>query len=164
MAHHDFICPGCGHVLTDVNIPIAIGATAGAPSCPEDGRRMEWIPQIGRMDAYEPFQEFDTYDGRNRPVHIDSLTKLRQVERESERMAANGEGQPMIWRRFSQDHSNRDVPTLGKWDGPAERPDPAFVKKHGPAMKSATEPDVAYGPGVSDANASPLDALTPLKD
>ena len=160
MAWHDFVCPACGHVLENVNIPIAIGATAGAPACPADGRRMEWIPQIGRMDAYEPFQEFETFDGQNRPVVIDSLRKMRQIEQESEHMAANGEGQPLIWRRYSQDSSNRDVPTLGKWTGPAEAPDPTKRQRLGTPVRHGSEaPETEFGPGVNESNASALGGL-----
>src|SRR5215510_15475138 len=128
MALHDFWCQVCGQVLVDVNISIDIGATAGAPlHC---GRPTSWIPQVGRMDAYEPFQEFETYDGQNRPVVVDSLKKLRDIERQSEQDARNGEGQPIVWRRYSNDKSNHDVHTLApNWTGGAQ-PDPAWVKAH----------------------------------
>lgn len=156
MALHDFYCPACGRLFTDINVPAAIGATRGAPVCPEDQRTTEWIPKIGRMDAYEPFQEFQTYDGQNQPVLVDSLRKLRQIERESEQQARNEEGQPMVWRQYSQDRSNKDVPTLGKWEGPSERPDPAAASRIGKVVRSAEAPEVVYGPGVSDSNTSAL--------
>jgi hypothetical protein len=54
MALHDFWCQVCGQVLVDVNVPISLGAQAGAPE--HCGRRTAWIPQVGRIDAYEPFQ------------------------------------------------------------------------------------------------------------
>ena len=159
MAYHDFWCQTCGQVLVDVNIPIAIGATAGAPlHC---GKPAAWIPQVGRMDAYEPFQEFEARDGRNEPVVIDSLHKLRQVERESEQAYRNEEGQPLIWRRYSNDRSNRDVHALHpKWYG-GEAPSREAVKKFAPdirrQMAESEVPD--YGPGVSDATPSALDTL-----
>lgn len=54
MALHDFWCQVCGQVLVDVNVPIEIGARAGAPiHC---ARVTSWIPAVGRMDAYEPSQ------------------------------------------------------------------------------------------------------------
>ena len=160
MALHDFYCQVCGQVLVDVNVPIAIGAAAGAPE--HCGRPTSWIPQVGRMDAYEPFQEFETYDGQNRKVTVDSLHKLRQIEQQSEADARNGDGQPMVWRRYSQDHSNRDVNTLAPrgWTGGAQ-PDPAWVKKHGADLrKGAALENTDYGPGVSDATPSALDSLS----
>ena len=158
MALHDFWCQVCGQLLVDVNVPISIGATAGAPlHC---GRPAAWIPQVGRMDAYEPFQEFEARDGQNRPVLVDSLHKLRQVERASEQDYRNGEGQPLVWRSYSNDRSNRDVHALAPgWTG-GEAPDPAFVKKHGARIRrDAAVADTDYGPGVSDATPSALDRL-----
>ena len=115
---------------------------------------MVWIPQIRTMDALEPFQEFEVYDGRNQKVTIDSLHKLRKVERESEQAAANGEGQAMHWRMWSQDRSNRDVNTHGP--DPSERPDPAAVRKLRGGVRREGEDGHTYGPGVTDANTSPL--------
>lgn len=166
MALHDFWCQTCGQVLVDVNVPIAIGAQAGAPlHCDQP---TAWIPQVGRMDAYEPFQEFETFDGQNRPVLIDSLHKMRALERQSEADARDGRGQPMVWRRYSQDASNRDVHTLApRWTG-GEAPDPAFVKKQAGSIQrhlgDGAATDVAYGPGVDDQMPSALDHLTPTKD
>jgi hypothetical protein len=160
MALHDFYCQTCGQVLLDVPVPIAIGATAGAPiHC---DRPATWLPAVGRMDAANgpTFRAFEAYDGANRPVLIDSLTKLRAVERDSQAMAANGEGQPIIWRRYAQDHSNRDVHALVPHPQYA-RPDPAWVAAHRDTIRRGdTEAtDIAYGPGVSDASPCALDAL-----
>ena len=112
MALHDFWCQVCGQVLVDIDVPISIGARAGAP--PHCGEPTRWIPQVGRMDgANGPgFEAFDAYDGQNRPVTVDSLKKLRDIERQSEVDARNGEGQPIVWRRYSQDASNRHTHTL----------------------------------------------------
>ncbi len=103
------------------------------------------------------FHAFDTTDGRGQPVHIDSLQKLRRIEREAEVAFRNGEGQPMVWRRYAQDPSNRDQPTLSKsYDG-SEQPTAAAKRKFGATLrKSAEAPDGTYGPGVSDENASAL--------
>jgi len=159
MALHDFWCQVCGQVLVDVDVPMAIGATKGAPlHC---GRPTAWIPQVGRMDALEPFQEFEVRDGQNHLVTIDSLAKLRKIERESEQQYRNGEGQPLVWRRYSNDDSNRDVHALHPdWSGGA-RPDPDWVRRHGAELRrDATVADTDYGPGVSDATPSALDALS----
>lgn len=156
MAMHDFFCAACGQLLLDVDVPIAIGARAGAPlHC---GAPTTPIPGIGRMDVGgvkgASFRAFETTDGQNRTVLIDSLATLRRVERESEQQARNGEGQPIVFRAWSQDRSNRDRHTLASGGG--ERPDPAYVKKFGQAIRSATEPKAAFGPGVHEGNTSAL--------
>lgn len=160
MSFHDFACRACHLRLTDIDVPIAIGARAGAPPCPTCGAPTEWIPQIGRMDAASgpAFTAFDAYDGANHPVRIDSLHKLRQVERDSEQLARNGEGQQVNWRMWSNDRSNKLENTLGKYHG-GEKPDPAFVKKFGKALRSVEEPEAGFGPGVDESNTSALGGL-----
>ncbi len=119
MALHDFECSVCGYVLVDYNVPIALGAVKGAPDCPRCGitgvpapgvhaaQPMHWIPQIGRVDALGPMQEFEVFDGRGQRVVVESLRQMRTIERESEQHARNGEGQRMAWRAYSNDDSNR---------------------------------------------------------
>lgn len=159
MARHDFECPVCGRRMLDVDIPIALGARLGAPLCSGCGYLTEWIPAIGRMDASSgpAFTAFDAYDGRNQPVHVDSVHKLRQVERESEQLARNGEGQQINWRMWSNDQSNRLDNTLGKYVA-GERPDPAFAKKFGKQIGEAVA-DQSFGPGVNESNTSALGGL-----
>lgn len=159
MALHDFYCQTCGQVLVDVNVPIELGAVRGAPQ--HCDRPAVWIPQVGRMDAYEPFQKFETRDGQNTRVTVDSLAALRKIERESEQQYRNGEGQPLVWRAYSNDPSNKDVHALHPgWHG-GEAPDPAFVTKHAAAIRRSTDvADTDYGPGVSDATPSALDHLS----
>lgn len=160
MALHDFWCQVCGQVLVDVNVPIAIGATAGAPlHC---GKPTAWLPAVARMDASSGpgFRAFVTRDGQNNEVLVDSLKKLRDVERDSEHMYRNGEGQPLLWRHYSNDRSNRDVHALHPNWSSGERPDPAWVKKHAADLKrDASVADTEYGPGISDDTPSALDAL-----
>lgn len=158
MALHDYWCAVCGQLTPDVYRSVEVGAQADPPlHC---GKPMAWIPGIGRMDAScgPGFQAFDTYDGRNQKVRIDSLHKLRQVEREAEQASRNGEGQPMIFRRWAQDGSNRDQPTLSRsYDG-SEQATPTAKHRFGSTLQKSGEaaPDAAYGPGVSDTNASTL--------
>lgn len=141
MALHDFKCPACGHIERDHNVPIEIGAKAGAPPCPEgcvtaaapmnyvglgvstpNAQRMTWIPKVGRMDAYGPFQEFQASDCYGNPVLVESMADIRKIERESEREYDHGEraddGSPLaqkqVWRDYSQDASNKDVHTFAK--------------------------------------------------
>jgi len=156
----DFWCESCGQIERDVYRSIAVGAQADPPVCQlclcaGSYRRMAWLPYVQFIDAKEPFQEFTVSDGRNRPVLIDSLRKLRQVERESEHMARNGEGQPMVWRRYSQDRSNVHVHTLG--ENPQQAPTREAAERFGKTLrKSAEAPEVAFGPGVNESNTSAL--------
>lgn len=159
MPLHDFWCPTCGQVLLDQYVPVAIGATAGAPThCGQPTMPIPAAPALhyGSVKT-AAFQAFDTTDGRGNPVHIDSLRKLRQVEREAEQAYRNGEGQPMVFRRFSQDPSNRDQPTLSKTYNGGEQPTKEAAHRFGSTLrKSVDAPDAAFGPGVSEANASAL--------
>jgi hypothetical protein len=161
MALHDFWCQVCGQVLVDIDVPITLGAIQGAPlHCDQKTR---WLPQVGRMDAGNGpgFQAFEAFDGQNRRVTVDSLRKLRALERESEADARNGRGQPIVWRRYSNDRSNHDQHTLAPgWTG-GEQPDAAFVKKHGAAIRRSAEvADTEYGPGITDDTPSALDHLS----
>src|SRR5256885_9541590 len=113
MPLHDFFCQVCGQLQVDVYRPAAVGASASPPlHC---GQPMAWIPQTRAMDIgavkTAGFQGFTTTDGRGRSVYVDSLRKLRQVEKETEQAYRNGEGQPMVFRRWAQDSSNADQPT-----------------------------------------------------
>jgi len=159
VAYHDFWCARCGQLRVDVAIPVAIGARAGAPE--HCGARMVPIPAIGRMDIGgvkgAAFHGFTTTDGRGQPVHIDSLHTLRRVEREAEQAYRNGEGQPMVFRRWAQDPSNRDQPTLSKSYYGGDAPDPVAKHRFGSTRASSTEaPDRGFGPGVNESNASAL--------
>jgi hypothetical protein len=126
------------------------------------GRKTSWIPQVGRMDAAcgPGFEAFETYDGMNNLVTVDSLKKLRDIERDSEQRYRDGEGQPLVWRRYSQDDTNKDVHALHpRWDH-GERPDPAWVRKNAAGLRrSLDEPDADYGPGVSADTPTGLDHL-----
>lgn len=50
----------------------------------------------------------------NRTFKVDSLHAMRQIERQTEQMHRNGEGQPLVWRDYSQNRSNFDSHTLAK--------------------------------------------------
>lgn len=160
MPLHDFYCPTCSTVHPDVYVPVAVGAVAGAPVC-ACGARMVWIPAAPALHYGDvkgaAFHAFDTTDGRGQPVHIDSLRKLRQVEQESEVHTRNGEGQPMVFRRWAQDDSNRDQPTLSKDYTGGEQPTPTAARRFGQTLrKSASEPEHEFGPAVNESNTSAL--------
>lgn len=111
----DYRCPLCGHVWRDVYFSCAVGATLSAPEChghlPE-AVLTHWIPQVGAIDAKEPFQRFSVYQDNQR-VEIDSLHKLRQVERTSEQRYIDGEGEPLRFRAYAQNSSNLDSSSFG---------------------------------------------------
>lgn len=121
---------------------------------------MTWIPAIGCMDAFEPGQEFVTYDGQNRPVLVESMAKMRKLERESEQQFRNGEGQPLRFRALHQNRSNMLDNTFGA--DPSEKPTAASAKRFGGPSRAmaggegGSAPDVAFGPGVNESNASAL--------
>jgi hypothetical protein len=149
-------------VERDVYRSIVDGATLHPPSCPKCAHDpMAWIPAVGSMDAYEPFQAFETTDGRGNPVTITSLRKLRQVERESEQAERNGEGQRMVWRQYSQDPSNRHSHTLMPSDptpkitGKTRRGEP-LVREILPS-EGGQEPAVQLGEGIVGESPLPLE-------
>lgn len=111
----DFVCPACHAYYADVMIVRGTRASAAGMHCHACGARLDWVPRIGRMDALEPFQKFaivDTVRGREVVTEVDSLHRLRAIERDAEQRARNGEGRPLVWRDYAQDRSNRDVHTL----------------------------------------------------
>lgn len=158
MPLHDFLCSTCGREQRDVYRSIDVGALGSVPICASCGTPLTWIPKVGAVDTYEPMVEFETTDGRGQRVVIDSLHKLRQIERESEQQARNGEGQQMVWRQYSQDPSQRHDHTLMKDPTPAisgktKRGEP-IVREVLQADESG-EPHVEMGAGV--VGVSPFD-------
>ena len=138
MALHDYKCTGCGYIQRDVNVPCRIGASGMKmfhSGCPRvnpvayaafglPGPPMEWIPQIGAMDfgpaggaGFKSFTIEEEVRGRSQRIDIDSVSKLRKVEREFEVHARNGEARPLVWRDYAQTKSNQDVHTLSSAPG-----------------------------------------------
>jgi hypothetical protein len=162
------VCESCGWTLKEQYRSVQEGGSAHPPIC-ECGQPMIWIVPRPRFDVRtdgegksgNTFQKFSIRDGLNRVVEIDSLHKLREVERESEKMAADGIGQPIRFRGYAQDHSNMAVNTFG--DRPPNELTPEGKRKFGlqGAAKhidaSEGEPEIAYGPGVNDNNTSALE-------
>lgn len=52
--------------------------------------------------------------GKEGKVVLSSVMDARRLERESEKRAANGEGQQIVFRAFTQDKSNYDRNSLGE--------------------------------------------------
>lgn len=175
MPNHDYRCAACRGILRDQYRSIAQGGKDTAPPCPRCGGLMTWvIPRLNTDlktdgDGGKGFQKFHARDGHNQLVEIDSLHKLRQVERESEQLARNGEGQVIRFRAYEQNHSNMSVNVFG--ERPADAPDMTLTAagKQKFGLQGATtlidasgleaEPEYTYGPGVNDSNASALGGL-----
>lgn len=163
MPNHDYRCPDCGWVLRDQYRPIAIGGRGDLPACFNCDKPMEWIPaaQFDLMSDGTTFPKFTTTDARGNRVEIDSLHKVRQIERDSEVAARNGEGQQMVFRNFAQSRGNRLDGTLGSVPAPSlsAAAKSKFGLRGGATPLAAGPdgaPDIPYGPGVNDSNASAL--------
>lgn len=170
MPRHDYRCPECGWRLYDQERSFAEGGQATAPQCFECDTLMVWTPTRFRTDlrtdgegaSGHTFQKFVCRDGLNNLIEIDSLHTLRKVERESEKMAADGIGQPIRFRGFAQDHSNMNDNTFGA--PPSEQPSAEGKRKFGlrngatqlAGGEGGSDPECAYGPGVNDSNTSAL--------
>ena len=146
MPLHDFGCPDCGRRAKDIYAPISVGAAGTVVPCPGCGNRMDWIPQVGAMDAKEPsFQSTVTINGK--ATTVGSLHQMRQIERETEQQARNGEGQRLVWRDYSQNSSNKDVHTLAKrMDRSMDTQD---TYAGGMSSVDKKKVDVARGPDVA---------------
>lgn len=175
MPLHFYRCD-CGHQVEEYR-SVHEGGTARLPICPwcsaltdYPGERdvpMRWVIPVVAMDAKEPFQRFEvsrqvmTRDGlQEQTESIDSLTKLRKIERDSEQRYRDGEGEPLRFRAWTQDASNRDVGSFGSAGQIGDRvygtgetpamPGNIELKRHG-----TTKPDRPLGPGLRRAT-SPL--------
>lgn len=121
----DYRCPDCTQVAHDIPFRMIVGAIASAPDCPDCGAPMEWIPQAAfdmKTDGEggRGFQKFEvsrlvpTKDGQVQVTEqIDSLHRLRQIEKDSEQRFRNGEGEPLRFRGYAQNRSNMDVGSFG---------------------------------------------------
>lgn len=160
MPLHDFFCPTCTAVIVDVYVPVQTAAPDALIYCRTCGARLSWIPAAPAVHYGSvktcAFKAFDTTDGYGQPVHIDSLAKLRKVEKESEQAYRNGEGQPMVFRAWSQQSNGNklDSPLHKSMDG-SEQPTPDAKHRFGSTLRKGAD-DPSYGPGVSDANATAL--------
>jgi hypothetical protein len=127
---------------------------------------MEMAPQPGdfAIDAKEPFQQFNVM--RQQVVKggdvvqvqetIGSVHQMRKIERDSETRFANGEGEPMRFRAWSQGRSNKDVTsfgTEGSIGGRSYDSGKAPTKKFTTTRHGQTKPTVAVARG---AGHSPL--------
>jgi hypothetical protein len=118
-------------------------------------------PRFGRAPAidFAPSRDRELpLDGPGgAPVFMESLHQLRRIERESEKRAADGVGEALRFRMYSQDASQRHENTFGT--PPHRAPSQAWLAKHGGALReSLRAPEEAgeMGPGAEEALASAL--------
>ena len=125
----NYCCPDCGCILREHPVDFGTTFPDGAPLCPQcdhpngGGRwvKMEWLPQIGRMSAGNgpTFTAFETTGPDGKLTRINSITELRTMERESEKMAKDGVpgAQQMVWRDYANGISNKDEHAIHKiWE------------------------------------------------
>lgn len=159
----DYYCPGCpGIILRNHVFSASLGAKASAPLCEVCETYMEVIPAIGRMDAqggggFKAFQI--SHNGQQ--VVIDSLHKLRQLEQQSEQDYRNGEGEPLRFRMWNNNRSNKDVNSFGESGTIGEQAYGSGEKleKHGRVSVTrhgGDEPDIPVAPGLPASGFTPL--------
>lgn len=107
MPIHDWKCLTCNEVIMD---HYQARLEAEAPVC-SSFHNMERMWTTNRM--HRTFEKFEFVEGNER-IEIDSLSKLRDVERVSEQAYKEGRGRPFVWRQFSQDNSNMDRNVFGE--------------------------------------------------
>lgn len=140
------------------------------PSCCD--QPMAWRRTMTLKDPPPPrFGKAPGIDFRNtNPIHVpigeggmyfESLHAIREFERQSEQLAAEGIGQPYRIRGYSQDRSNMSVNTFGEPEvdtpdltrlGPDGKPRVRITSHDAPTL----DDDVALGPGAVEALASAL--------
>lgn len=162
MARADYRCPGCGQVF-EHTYPMSVGAIASAPYHEPCECYMEWIPAArfdlktdgegdkGGFQKFTVHRQVPTRDGLVQVEEtIDSLHKLRQIEKDSEQRYRDGEGEPLRFRAYSNEPTNKDVGLFGPYV-----PESAGLKKSGRVKVKAitppdgSEPEVSVGPGMS---------------
>lgn len=93
-------CPKC--VICDrCSIRYCIG---DSPVC-KDGH--------GSVHRYAPFQSFVFTSDAGERIEVNSVLKLREIEKRSGELHRQGLGRPFVFRHYSQDRSNADAPIFG---------------------------------------------------
>ena len=168
MPLHFYLCALCD-LRREEYRSVQEGGTNVLPFCPVCGEVMAWEVPVVAMDAKEPGQrrsvitrEIMTRQGpRQITEEVNTLHRLRQIERDSEQRYRNGEGEPLRFRAYAQDRSNLDENSFGHAGVIGER---AYSDGQAPTKRSnigvrrhgEDRPEAPSGPGVSSAGASPL--------
>jgi hypothetical protein len=109
-----------------------------------------------------PAIDFNQTAGRIAPIgdgiEINSLHDIRRIERESEKMARDGVGEQLIFRKYAQDRGNLHTHTMGP--SPATAPSQEWLRKHGHTLQAVpgdqANHDTEMGPGAREELASAL--------
>ncbi len=143
-----------------------MGFEMHVPICPGCRGPMKWsqtrdyvsaahVEQFGQAPALD----YNQTKGRIAPigngVEINSLHDIRRIEREAEKRYRDGVGEPLVFRKYSQDNGNLHTNTLG--DAPQQGPSAEWMKKNGHKIGSIREGDIpGMGPSMTEDNASYL--------
>lgn len=117
-----FRCPTCGQIDLITYRAADVGSLGWPPRCSGEETHpstpMEMAPQQmltdlrSDSDSDTAFRKFSiSVDGQR--VEVSSLSQMRTIERESEQRYRNGEGEPIRFRMWNQDRSNKDVNAFG---------------------------------------------------
>ena len=101
-----WICPNCSCQIADQYHP----SSSAILACPNCSLVMD---RSWARDSRPLFRSFTSNDGTGDRT-FSSLESVRRYERETERKANGRDGQRIVFREYSQDHTNRDVNTLAK--------------------------------------------------
>ena len=164
----NYCCPDCETVLRDVPVPFGTTFNEILVECPRcyhnrgGGRsvRMDWVPQIGRISADNgpTFTAFETTGPDGKLIRIDSISALRKVEAESEKMAKDGVGQQMVWRDLANDRSNKYDHAITKDWAPDDYPGVPGKEQRAALRQLTTEQGEArLEEAKSNAAASPTE-------
>lgn len=129
----NYTCPDCGFIEREHPVDFGRTFSDAAPFCPICKNvvdtaaglvKMDWLPQIGRISAGggPTFTSFETTGPDGCLRRINSITELRSMERESEKMCRDGVGQQMVWRDFANDNSNKYDHAITKDWAPTDYP------------------------------------------
>lgn len=128
---------------------------------------MDWVPLVN-IDSKDVFQRTEVW--RQVPTRhgvvqqreiVDSLHTARRIEKDSEQRYKDGEGEPLRFRVYNQDASNRDQNAFGAEGRIGTRTydsgrTPSKSEKLGVTRHGEQKPKAPLGPGLRRAT-------TPLK-
>lgn len=164
MPRAHFECPVCKELFLIEYRAVDVGGPNWPPEClnctedwplvvaPQPGDYKIDLRTDGMGDGtshkFSVTRQVPTRDGlRQVTEEVSSLAQIRKIEKESESRYANGEGEPLRFRAFSHDQSNRDRSSFGAEGSIGGR---AYDSGRAPAAKKnitvrrhgTTEPDI----------------------
>lgn len=73
MPLNDYVCPNCNDVFT-------VNSSDSTVNCPVCNTKSKWTPSFSHNR--KPFKSFVTTHVTGQPIEIDSITKLRKIEKQ----------------------------------------------------------------------------------